>query len=490
MSKKLIVFGIIVVVAALAGVYAYHEYKAEQELLYPKFYSGNGRLEATEVNIAAKLPERIEAILVDEGDYVTKGDVLVKMQTNALEADLQQAAAQKLQAEAQIKVKDAYIRVCEAELTAAKATLAQETSNFKGAKQTFDRQAKLINSGSVSRQIYEDAETKYLAAQGKVAEAEAKVMQAEANLLSAKAEKQDAEANLKSAISKIGRITEDIKDSVLKAPRDGRVQYRISQEGEVLSSGGRVLNMVDLVDVYMTFFLPENVAGKLKIGSEVFIVLDSAPDAPIPASVTFVDAVAQFTPKTVETKVERQKLMFRVKAHISPVLLQKHREYVKTGLPGVAWVKVDDTANWSDSEIAGIINEADKECKKYNLDLFGFFKEIKDNAEKRKLEDAAKVKARSSAVEMIKASVQEKTDKLINGKDDMSLEKLEAGLDQNKAEVKQVKEEAKQAMDKAAKANAEKAKVIAEKNAAVQKAEAAKKAEAPKAAAPAKDASK
>ncbi len=138
------------------------------------------------------------------------------------------------------------------------------------------------------------------------------------------------------------RIVADIDDSELKAPRDGRVQYRVAEPGEVLSAGGRVLNMVDLSDVYMTFFLPTEQAGLLKIGGDARLVLDAAPDLRIPATISFVASVAQFTPKTVETHDERLKLMFRVKARIPPELLRQHLEYVKTGLPGMARVRLDE----------------------------------------------------------------------------------------------------------------------------------------------------
>ena len=103
---------------------------------------------------------------------------------------------------------------------------------------------------------------------------------------------------------------------------------------------------MDLTDVYMTFFLPEGVAGKVKIGADARIVLDALPDTPIPAKISFVSSVAQFTPKTVETRIERQKLMFRVKAKIDPALLRQYIDYVKTGLPGEAWVKINPDAQW------------------------------------------------------------------------------------------------------------------------------------------------
>jgi HlyD family secretion protein len=135
-------------------------------------------------------------------------------------------------------------------------------------------------------------------------------------------------------------------DSLLKSPCEGRVQYRVAQSGEVLAPGGTVLNLVDLNDVYLTFFLPDAVAGKVALGTEVHVVLDAAPQFVIPATVSFVATVAQFTPKTVETATERQKLMFRVKAQIGRELLQKNLKQIKTGLPGVAWIKLDAAAQW------------------------------------------------------------------------------------------------------------------------------------------------
>jgi HlyD family secretion protein len=96
----------------------------------------------------------------------------------------------------------------------------------------------------------------------------------------------------------------------------------------------------------MTFFLPETVAGRVALGSEVRIVLDAVPQYVIPAQVSFVASTAQFTPKTVETASERQKLMFRVKAQVDPGLLARHPDQVKTGLPGVAWIRLDPATPW------------------------------------------------------------------------------------------------------------------------------------------------
>ena len=120
----------------------------------------------------------------------------------------------------------------------------------------------------------------------------------------------------------------------------------MAEPGEVLPAGGRVLQVLDLADVYMYVFLPEKDTGKVRLGSEARIVLDAAPEYPITTFVSYVSPTAQFTPKTVETATERQKLVFRVKAQGDPEVLKRYGARVKTGLPGVATVLLDPNAPW------------------------------------------------------------------------------------------------------------------------------------------------
>ncbi|HEY9193529.1 MAG TPA: HlyD family efflux transporter periplasmic adaptor subunit, partial [Methyloversatilis sp.] len=124
------------------------------------------------------------------------------------------------------------------------------------------------------------------------------------------------------------------------------VLYRLAEPGEVLAAGGKVVTLLDITDVYMTLFLPTSQAGRVAIGSEARIVLDVRPDISIPATVSFVSPEAQFTPKSVETRTEREKLMFRVRVKIAPDLLRAYAKQVKTGLPGVAWVRLDADSPW------------------------------------------------------------------------------------------------------------------------------------------------
>ncbi|MFZ5536606.1 MAG: HlyD family secretion protein [Pseudomonadota bacterium] len=310
------------------------------------FVSGNGRIEATEIDVATKYAGRVVDIFAQEGDFVKAGQVLAQMQIDVLKAQRDEARAQQQQAINAMAIAEAQVRMRESDLAAAQAVVAQRESDLDNAKRRLARSQTLSREGAVSIQQLDDDQAAVHNAETALAAAKAQVAAAQAAIAAARAQVTGARSAVAASAATIARIEADIADSQLKAPRDGRVQYRVAQPGEVLGAGGKVLNMIDLSDVYMTFFLPETVAGKVALGSEVRIVLDAAPSYVIPARVSFVASVAQFTPKTVETASERQKLMFRVKARIDPELLKKHLKQVKTGLPGVAWLKLDAQAQW------------------------------------------------------------------------------------------------------------------------------------------------
>lgn len=334
-------------VAAIVGVVGYLAWqKATDNSLPEGIASGNGRLEAVEIDISTKTPGRIREILVREGDFVTAGQVLARMDTTQLEAQRRQAEAQLQRATIGVDTARSLVTQREAERTAAAAIIAQRQAQLDMVERKLARSEQLAKTQTVSQQVLDDDRANAEGAKAALAAAEAQLAAAEAAIGAAKALVVDAEAAVDAARAAIESISADIDDSTLTSPRDGRVQYRVAQPGEVLSAGGRVLNLVDLGDVYMTFFLPTVDAGRVAIGTEVRLVLDAAPQYVIPAQVSFVADVAQFTPKTVETEEERQKLMFRIKAQIPPELLRKYIEYVKTGLPGVAYIRLDPQAQW------------------------------------------------------------------------------------------------------------------------------------------------
>ena len=268
------------------------------------------------------------------------------MQIDTLEASHDEAKARHQQAVAAVANAEAQVAVRESDRQAALALVAQRQSELDAAQRRLARSQTLVREGASSDQEVDDDRARERSLQAAVVASRAQAEAAQAAITAARTQVASARAAVTAAQATVARIKADIDDSALVAPRSGRVQYRIAQPGEVIGGGGKVLNLVDLSDVYMTFFLPEPVAGRLALGSEVRIVLDAAPQLVIPARVSFVASTAQFTPKTVETASERQKMMFRVKAQIAPELLQKHVQLVKTGLPGMAWLKLDANAPW------------------------------------------------------------------------------------------------------------------------------------------------
>jgi len=308
--------------------------------------SGNGRIEATEIDIATKTPGRIVEILAREGDFVKAGAVLARMDTQVLLAQQAEAQAQVRQAENAYLATKSIVTQRESEHNAAQAVVAQRRAELDAAGKRLKRSQRLIGEGAMPLQEFDDNRARVLGAEAAISAAQAQVAAARAGIEAAKSQVVESQSMIEAAKATVARLQADIDDSELKAPLDGRVQYRVAEPGEVLDAGGRVLNMVDLSDVYMTFFLPTEAAGRVALGSDIRLVFDAAPNYVIPAKASFVASVAQFTPKTVETESERLKLMFRVRAAIDPELLKRHIEYVKTGLPGMAYVKIDPAAAW------------------------------------------------------------------------------------------------------------------------------------------------
>jgi HlyD family secretion protein len=173
-----------------------------------------------------------------------------------------------------------------------------------------------------------------------------KSQETDAALRAAQAAREQAQFAIKTAEAEVDRLEAILVDLKLVAPRSGRVQYKISQAGEVVNAGTRIVTMLDLHDVYMTIYLPAAEAGQLSLGDEARIIIDPLPQYVVPATISFVATDAQFTPKSVETADERQKLMFRVKLQIDPKVLEQYHTQVKTGIRGMGFVRTDTAIAW------------------------------------------------------------------------------------------------------------------------------------------------
>lgn len=282
------------------------------------FATANGRIEVERVDIAAKLPGRVAEVRVREGDYVQKNAIIAQLDASELRAQLAAAKASVERAIASIGRAEAEVAIREAEHNLSEVEM---------------RRARDLEQRSAGTKAELDRRT-------------AQHLVSAAQILGARAALADAKAGKDVAEAQVAQIKATLEDTVLRTPVSGRVEYKLVQPGEVIAAGGRVVTILDLSDVFMTIFLPTSAAGRIAIEAEARIVLDAAPSYVFPATVSFVAAEAQFTPKTVETANEREKLMYRVKLAIDPKLLETFRDYVKAGLTGNAYVQVTSGASW------------------------------------------------------------------------------------------------------------------------------------------------
>ena len=284
----------------------------------PGLAIGNGRLEADEVDIATKFAGRILQLNVDEGDLVKAGQVLAVMDTRDLQAQLKQY--QQLVLEAQHT------------LDSERANYLQQQAVVKFAQQQVDRTTYLVPRGYATQETLDQQRQQLDSANATLSADEARIAAAERAVNAAQHQAELYEV--------------DIADNSLVAPKDGPIEYRVANVGEVLPAGGKIFTMLDASYVYMDIYLPTAQAGRVRIGSDARIVLDAYPQHVIPARVVFIASQAQFTPKTVETADERDKLMFRIRVRIDPDRLEGRAAIVRSGLPGVAYVRIDANATW------------------------------------------------------------------------------------------------------------------------------------------------
>jgi HlyD family secretion protein len=282
------------------------------------FAEGNGRIEADEIEVSPKYAGRVSELLADEGDLVKAGQVVAKMDVRDIGASLLRAKAQVEQARHALSEANSAAQMRKADVTLA--------------DQQIGRTRRLFNDGDASREQLDMREQSLASAKAAQAAALARIG--------------EAEHALDAAQQEVAYYQIMNNDGALVAPRLARVEYRFINTGEVVGAGAKIMTLIDLSNVYMTVFLPTDQAGKVEIGTEGRIVLDALPDIVIPAHVSFVSPSSQFTPKMVETKNEREKLMFRIKVRVDPDVLAKHADKVRTGLPGVAYVRLDPKTPW------------------------------------------------------------------------------------------------------------------------------------------------
>lgn len=250
------------------------------------FIEASGRIEGREYHASSKISGRVDEIYVEEGQEVSAGEKIALIYSPQLNAMIAQA--------------NAYSRKAEA--------------NFKLAQMEYERYSRLLAENAVPRSEFDQVENKY--------------MLAKEESIAAKKE--------------LDKLDADLDDTKISAPAGGRVVSKIVQVGEVIAAGSPLVTIVNMSDLYLKVFLPTDQVGKIVINSEARIFPDSFPDEAFDAFVDKVSDRAEFTPKNVETKSQRAKLVFEVKLKI-----KENTNYrLKPGMPAEVIIKVDDNASW------------------------------------------------------------------------------------------------------------------------------------------------
>lgn len=288
------------------------------ETLPDGIVKGEGSLEAKQVDVSSKYAGRLTEILVSEGSRVTAGQVIGRVSSPEFEAQLRGAKSD--------------LRSAREGLRGAESEIAVRRASLQFARADLERGQKLVQSGFLTRQEFDQRQRDF-----DTADAAVRTMTAK---------RQEAEKSIEIAQAKLQEIEAKLNDLVLVSPRSGKVQYQLSHKGEMVSAGESLVTILDLNDVYMTVYLPASETGRLGLGEEARVALDALPDVVIPAEVSFVASDAQFTPKSVETEDERAKLMFRVDLRIDRQVLRERYGRVETGLRGVGYVRTKAGVDW------------------------------------------------------------------------------------------------------------------------------------------------
>ncbi|UOO83015.1 HlyD family efflux transporter periplasmic adaptor subunit [Uruburuella testudinis] len=315
--KKIIA---IAVVAALAAGGWYYWQQQNKSGLPEGFVQSNGRLELNRFDVASLYAGRVKAMPVDEGSEVAEGDVLAELSSDTSSSQLDAAKAQKQRAQEAVARADAEIKAYEQQQKVAQMEL--------GNAQNLKRD-ELVSAAEV---------TKRRAARDSAA----------ASVSAARAARAEAQAAVAAAQAQIDQAASVNEDMAIRAPIAGRVEYKIAEVGNVIGAGNKVVSLLDPRDVSMTVFLPTTEISRLKVGDEARIVLDGM-DAVWPAGITFIATDAQFTPKSVETQSEREKLMFKVKLKVPADTALQYKGLLKGGLTGNGYVRLDKQAQWPEN---------------------------------------------------------------------------------------------------------------------------------------------
>jgi HlyD family secretion protein len=285
----------------------------------------SGHVEATEVLVSTKVTGTVETLAVDEGATVAAGQEIARLDTTDARLALATARAERAQAEADLRLRLAGSR--DEDVREAEAQLVRAEADLDGAQKDLDRMEGLLGAGSGTTKSRDDARTRRDVAQASLAAARERLRRLKAGF---RAEEKDAaRARVDAADARIAQLEQQIEDAVIASPVAGVVTEKLAEKGELLARGAGIVVVTDLPNAWLNAYVAETDLGRLRLGQDAEVVTDDGQSRK--GRLSFVASRAEFTPKNVQTRDERVKLVYRIK-----VALENGDGLFKPGMPSTA----------------------------------------------------------------------------------------------------------------------------------------------------------
>jgi HlyD family secretion protein len=297
----------------------------------PNVITASGTIEATDVNVAAKVSAQIVKLYIDDGTPVDSGSLIASQDRSALDIQLRAAQAAVDQARAQLTLTEQGSRT--EDIQSAEQSVSQAETNRKLEADELDRTQNLVTGGAATKEQLDQENTKFQVAQSQLAQAEANL--AKVRHLARPEDVSSALAHVNQLEATRDEVQKSIDDSYLTSPLKGMVTHKVAEQGELVPQGATVATVTDLSSVYLMIYLTEEELPKVKLGQKVDVVVDGLPKKNFTGTVTYISPEAEFTPKDIQTKDDRVKLVFGVKVEIP-----NPSGELKKGLPADATVHI------------------------------------------------------------------------------------------------------------------------------------------------------
>jgi HlyD family secretion protein len=335
LKKKVIITVFIVLFVAVGGlVYIGQKANRQQELYY------SGTIETTDANLSFQAGGKVARVLVQEGQKVTKDQVIAELDAAEFVARLEQAKANLERAERAQKQLESTLelsrRTLPAEVSRASAGVQSAQDTLRDAEKNLKRFEELFRKGVVAEKDLDTVRLHYDVAKSRLAESESLLKLARGNLTKIDAirrEIESAAAQVSAARASLSQASIQLEYTQLKSPMDGVVTSRNIEPGETVTPGREVITVSDLSRVDLKIFVDETEIGKVKPGQSVKVKVDTFPGKTYSGVVSFISPEGEFTPKIIQTKKERVKLVYLVK-----VSIPNPDGELKAGMPADAWL--------------------------------------------------------------------------------------------------------------------------------------------------------